>query len=77
MPIEWGLIQTASSTGAGLAGVWLGGRLTWQRDDARERDDAAQLQRVETPYRFDYGLVQLGTGGAGRKRQDPSGSFGI
>jgi hypothetical protein len=38
MPIEWGLIQSAISAGAGLAGVWLGGRLTWQREEARERE---------------------------------------
>ena len=37
MPIEWGLIQSAISATAGLTGVWLGGRLNWQREEARER----------------------------------------
>lgn len=37
MQIEWGLIQSAISAAAGLTGVWLGGRLNWQREEARER----------------------------------------
>lgn len=38
MPIEWGFIQSAISASAGLVGVWLGGRLTWQREAARESE---------------------------------------
>lgn len=37
MEIVWGLIQSAITASAGLGGVWLGGRLTWQREEARER----------------------------------------
>jgi hypothetical protein len=37
MQIEWGLIQSAITAGAGLGGVWLGGRLTWKREETRER----------------------------------------
>lgn len=38
MPIEWGVIQSAISASAGLVGVWLGGRLTWQREAKREME---------------------------------------
>ncbi|EZP37483.1 hypothetical protein [Janthinobacterium lividum] len=37
MPIEWGVIQSAITASAGLLGVWLGGRLTWQREATREQ----------------------------------------
>lgn len=36
MVIDWGPIQSAITAGAGLGGVWLGGRLTEQREEARE-----------------------------------------
>ena len=36
MSIEWGDIQSAISASAGLVGVWLGGRLTWQREAKRK-----------------------------------------
>ena len=35
--MSWGLVQSAITAGAGLGGVWLGGRLTWKREEARER----------------------------------------
>lgn len=38
MSIEWGVIQSAISACAGLVGVWLGGRLTWQREAQRETE---------------------------------------
>jgi hypothetical protein len=38
MPIEWSLIQSAITAAAGLGGVWLGGRLTWKREEARDRE---------------------------------------
>lgn len=38
MPIEWGVIQSAITASAGLLGVWLGGRLTWQREATREQE---------------------------------------
>jgi hypothetical protein len=38
MSIEWGVIQSAISASAGLVGVWLGGRLTWQREAKREME---------------------------------------
>jgi hypothetical protein len=36
MAIEYSLIQSAISAAAGLEGVWLGGRLTQKREEARE-----------------------------------------
>lgn len=38
MPVEWGVVQSAISASAGLAGVWLGGKLTWQREAKRETE---------------------------------------
>lgn len=37
MAIEWSLVQSAITAVAGLGGVWLGGRLTWEREEKRER----------------------------------------
>lgn len=38
MQIEWAVVQSAVTAVSGLAGVWLGGRLTWKREEARERE---------------------------------------
>lgn len=46
MPFEWGLVQSVISAASGLGGVWLGGHLTWKRDEARERE----RNRKETAY---------------------------
>lgn len=50
MAIEWslvsGLISAVISATAGLGGVWLGGRLTSQREEARERE----RNKKETVY---------------------------
>lgn len=38
MSVEWSLVQSVISAVSGLTGVWLGGRLTWKREEARERE---------------------------------------
>ena len=37
MPFDFNSMQSAVPGAIGLIGVWLGGRLTWQRDEARKR----------------------------------------
>lgn len=46
MPIEWTQINNLTSVIAPLLGVWLGARLTWKREEAREN---ARI-RKETEY---------------------------
>ena len=46
MPIEWTQINSVISVIAPLIGVWLGARLTWKREEARE----SARNRKETEY---------------------------
>lgn len=82
MSMEWGMLQSAISASAGLLGVWLGGRLTWQRESKRESERnlkeanylailvVAHLERLATSCLYvanDNGLDEEGA---------PAGSHG-